>query len=166
MARKQRTGVVVSDKMDKTVVVRIERTVRHPLYKKVIRRRKRLKAHDEANTCQLGDRVLVEECRPLSRDKSWRVISILERHEVAELQPQEIAAPPLDEDEPAMPAAVTAATAEAAPAASAEASSEAASPDAAADEESGEQEGTASEPDADATEASEDEDSDASEDGA
>ena len=90
MPRKQRTGVVVSDKMDKTVVVQVERTVVHPRYRKVIRRRKRFKAHDETNRCRTGDRVLIEETRPLSRDKHWRILTVLERHEVAEVQPREI----------------------------------------------------------------------------
>ena len=93
MARKQRTGVVVSDAMAKTVVVQIERTVTHPLYHKVLRRRKQFQVHDETDLVRLGDRVLIEECRPISRHKKWRVIEILERHEVAELQPGEIAEP-------------------------------------------------------------------------
>jgi len=96
MARKQRTGVVQSDKMDKTVVVMVERTVTHPLYKKVLRRRKQYQAHDEANSCALGDKVLIEECRPLSKNKHWRVIEILERHEVADIQPRDISAPALE----------------------------------------------------------------------
>ena len=93
MARKQRTGVVVSDAMAKTVVVQIERTVTHPLYHKVLRRRKQFQAHDETDLVRLGDRVLIEECRPISRHKKWRVLEILERHEVAEIQPGEIAEP-------------------------------------------------------------------------
>ena len=104
MARKQRTGVVVSDKMDKTVVVRVERTVQHPLYKKIMRRRKQFQAHDETNVCALGDQVLIEECRPLSRHKQWRVVEILERHEVADVQPRDIQAPaltPAQDDAPA-----------------------------------------------------------------
>ncbi len=114
MPRKQRTGVVVSAKMDKTVVVTIQRTVTHPLYKKVLRRRKRLKAHDEANVCALGDTVLIEECRPLAKDKHWRVVQIIERREVADIQPREIEAPSLDDDEsPA--AAATAPASEAVP---------------------------------------------------
>ena len=122
MARKQRTGVVVSDKMDKTVVVRVERTVVHPLYKKVLRRRKQYKAHDETNGCALGDQVLIEECRPLSRHKQWRVVEILERHEVADVQPQDIQAPVIeDEEAEAAPAAAT-------PTPDVEASAEAAAP--------------------------------------
>lgn len=77
--QKQRSGVVVSDKMAKTVVVSIERTVMHPRYKKILRRRSRVKAHDESNQCRVGDRVLLVECRPLSRDKRWRVTKILEK---------------------------------------------------------------------------------------
>ena len=70
--RKTRTGRVVSDKMDKTVVVAIEDNVRHPLYKKIIKNTIRLKAHDENNACQVGDRVSIMETRPLSKDKRWR----------------------------------------------------------------------------------------------
>lgn len=81
---KQRSGVVVSDRMQKTVVVTVERTVMHPKYKKFLRRRTKLKAHDEQNQCHVGDRVLIVECRPLSRDKRWRVSKILERAEAAE----------------------------------------------------------------------------------
>ena len=77
--RKTRTGIVVSDKMDKTVVVAIEDNVRHPLYKKIIKRTVKLKAHDENNECGTGDRVLVMETRPLSKDKRWRVTNIIEK---------------------------------------------------------------------------------------
>ena len=77
--RKTRTGIVVSDKMDKTVVVAIEDNVRHPLYKKIVKRTMKLKAHDEANECRVGDRVEVMETRPLSKDKRWRVVSIIEK---------------------------------------------------------------------------------------
>ena len=80
--RKERTGVVVSDRMQKTVVVTVERTVTHPKYKKILRRRTNVKAHDETNQCRVGDRVLIVECRPLSRDKRWRVSKILERAQV------------------------------------------------------------------------------------
>jgi small subunit ribosomal protein S17 len=76
---KERNGVVISDRMQKTVVVSLERTVMHPKYKKVLRRRTRVKAHDESNQCHVGDRVLIVECRPLSRDKRWRVSKVLER---------------------------------------------------------------------------------------
>ena len=68
-------GVVVSDKMDKTVTVKVERRVMHPLYKKVIRRSKKYAAHDEANACKEGDRVSIRECRPLSKRKTWEVIT-------------------------------------------------------------------------------------------
>ncbi len=78
---KERSGVVVSDKMAKTVVVSIERTVMHPRYKKILRRRSRVKAHDETNQCHVGDRVLIVECRPLSRDKRWRVSKVLENNQ-------------------------------------------------------------------------------------
>ncbi len=77
--RKTRVGVVVSDKMDKTVVVTIADNVRHPLYKKIIKRTVKLKAHDENNACGVGDRVLVMETRPLSKDKRWRVVEIIEK---------------------------------------------------------------------------------------
>ena len=75
--RKSREGVVVSDAMQKTRVVRIERVFRHPRYQRVIRMSKKLKAHDEANESHVGDRVLIEETRPLSRGKRWRIRSIL-----------------------------------------------------------------------------------------
>ena len=77
--RKTRVGKVVSDKMDKTVVVAIEDNVKHPLYKKIIKNTIRLKAHDENNTCAVGDRVLIMETRPLSKDKRWRVAEIVEK---------------------------------------------------------------------------------------
>ena len=77
--RKQRVGRVVSDKMDKTVVVAIEDSRRHPLYKKIIRNTVRIKAHDETNECGIGDRVQVMETRPLSKDKRWRVVNIIEK---------------------------------------------------------------------------------------
>lgn len=77
--RKTRVGTVVSDKMDKTVVVSIADNVRHPLYKKIIKRTIKLKAHDEQNSCGIGDRVLVMETRPLSKDKRWRVVEIIEK---------------------------------------------------------------------------------------
>jgi small subunit ribosomal protein S17 len=77
--RKVRVGVVVSDKMDKTVVVAVTRSFRHPLYGKTIRRTKKYMAHDEENACRVGDRVEIVETRPLSRRKRWRVRAILER---------------------------------------------------------------------------------------
>ncbi len=78
-ARKVREGLVVSDKMDKTVVVTVEERVKHALYGKVMRRSSKLKAHDEANECGIGDRVLIMETRPLSATKRWRVVEILEK---------------------------------------------------------------------------------------
>jgi small subunit ribosomal protein S17 len=78
-ARKVREGLVVSDKMDKTVVVSVEDRVKHALYGKVLRRSTRLKAHDEANECGIGDRVLLMETRPLSATKRWRVVEIIEK---------------------------------------------------------------------------------------
>ena len=77
--RKTRVGKVVSDKMDKTVVVAIEDNVKHPLYKKIIKNTIRLKAHDENNTCGVGDKVKIMETRPLSKDKHWRVVEIIEK---------------------------------------------------------------------------------------
>jgi small subunit ribosomal protein S17 len=77
--RKTREGLVVSDKMDKTVVVVVEDRVKHPLYGKVMRRTSKLKAHDEGNACGIGDRVLLMETRPLSATKRWRVVEILEK---------------------------------------------------------------------------------------
>jgi len=79
--RKQRTGVVVSDKMDKTVVVAIERLVVHPVYGRRLRRTERVKAHDQDNACKSGDTVRLMETRPLSKDKRWRVVEIVERGE-------------------------------------------------------------------------------------
>ena len=77
--RKTRTGRVVSDKMDKTVVVAIEDNVKHPLYKKIIKNTVKMKAHDEENACGVGDRVLIMETRPMSKDKRWRVVEIIEK---------------------------------------------------------------------------------------
>ena len=77
--RKTRVGRVVSDKMDKTVVVAIVDNVKHPRYKKIVKRTVRLKAHDENNACKVGDRVEVMETRPLSKDKRWRVVEIIEK---------------------------------------------------------------------------------------
>jgi small subunit ribosomal protein S17 len=82
MGRKMEfVGVVSSDKMDKTVVVTVESLEKHPIFKKYIRRRKTFKAHDEKNECRQGDKVLIRQCRPLSKDKSWRVVNILEKQE-------------------------------------------------------------------------------------
>jgi len=78
-ARKTRQGLVVSDKMDKTVVVAIERRVPHPVYGKMVTRTKRLKAHDEQNSAKVGDTVRIVETRPLSKDKRWRLLEIVER---------------------------------------------------------------------------------------
>jgi len=78
-ARKVREGLVVSDKMDKTVVVAVEDRVKHPLYGKVLRRTNKLKAHDEQNTAGIGDRVLIMETRPASKSKRWRLVEILEK---------------------------------------------------------------------------------------
>lgn len=77
--RRTRTGIVVSNKMDKTVVVRMDRLVKHSVYKKYIKRKVTCKAHDEQNTCGVGDKVLIVETRPLSRDKRWRVRQVLEK---------------------------------------------------------------------------------------
>jgi small subunit ribosomal protein S17 len=88
--RKTRTGTVISDKMDKTVVVVVESLGRHPLYKKVVRHTSKFKAHDETNACKVGDVVKIIETRPLSKDKRWRVAEIISRKEVVEVEPAEI----------------------------------------------------------------------------
>ena len=77
--RKTRTGKVISNKMDKTIVVAIEEHVKHPLYKKIVKDTYKLKAHDEQNACGIGDKVKVMETRPLSKDKRWRVVEIIEK---------------------------------------------------------------------------------------
>ena len=77
--RKTRVGTVVSDKMDKTIVVAIEDRVAHPLYKKIVKRTVKFKAHDEKNECGIGDRVEIMECRPLSKDKNWRLVRVVEK---------------------------------------------------------------------------------------
>ena len=77
--RKTVVGVVVSDRMQKTVVVAVERVYRHPDYNKLVRRRTKVKAHDEENACKVGDRVLLAETRPLSREKRWRVVEIVQK---------------------------------------------------------------------------------------
>ena len=77
--RKTRVGKVVSDKIDKTVVVSIQDNVKHPLYKKIIKRSVKFKAHDEKNECGIGDRVMIMETRPISKDKKWRVVQIIEK---------------------------------------------------------------------------------------
>jgi small subunit ribosomal protein S17 len=78
-SRKTRVGDVISDKMDKTIVVTVERTTRHPLYGKIIRKTKKYKAHDAGNECKVGDKVKIMETRPLSKDKRWRLVEILEK---------------------------------------------------------------------------------------
>ncbi len=77
--RKTRVGIVSSDKMDKTITVKVETNVKHPLYGKVVKQTKKLKAHDENNECRIGDRVRVMETRPLSKDKRWRLVEIIEK---------------------------------------------------------------------------------------
>ena len=77
--RKERVGIVVSDKMDKTIVVAVSERVKHPLYKKIVNRTKKFKAHDENNACGIGDKVLIQETRPLSKDKCWRLVEIVEK---------------------------------------------------------------------------------------
>jgi small subunit ribosomal protein S17 len=74
-----KTGIVVSDKMDKTIVVKVESQFKHPLYKKIVRRHKKFKAHDEENTCNEGDTVLIQESKPISRDKRWTLVKVIER---------------------------------------------------------------------------------------
>ena len=78
-ARKTKVGIVVSDKMDKTIVVAMEDFIRHPLYGKAVKRTKKVKAHDENNECQIGDKVRIMETRPLSKDKRWRLVEIVEK---------------------------------------------------------------------------------------
>jgi len=77
--RKERIGVVVSNKMDKSIVVAVKRKVKHPIYGKFINKTKRLMAHDEENTCNIGDKVKISETRPLSKEKAWRLVEIVER---------------------------------------------------------------------------------------
>ncbi len=89
--RKTRSGRVISNRMDKTVVVAVETPKRHPLYKKTIKRVVKYKAHDENNECRQGDIVVIVETRPLSREKRWRVAKIITKGEVAEVEPKEIA---------------------------------------------------------------------------
>jgi small subunit ribosomal protein S17 len=86
--RKVREGLVASDKMDKTVVVAVETKKVHPLYKKAVRVTKRYKAHDETNACKIGDKVKIVETRPLSKEKSWRVMEIMAKREVVETRPK------------------------------------------------------------------------------
>ena len=105
-------GVVVSDKMDKTVVVNVARRKQHALYRKVINRSKRFKAHDAENECTVGDTVRILETRPISKGKRWRVIEILERGDVAEVSPEDIGRS-IEEEVQASPTAAAAAEAEA-----------------------------------------------------
>ena len=77
--RRTLIGTVASNKMDKTIVVKVETAVRHPIYKKIVKRTYKLKAHDEENVCQIGDKVKVMETRPLSKDKRWRVVEVVEK---------------------------------------------------------------------------------------
>lgn len=79
-------GVVISDKMDKSITVQIDRRVKHPLYGKYMNRRTRLHAHDENNTCKIGDQVLIQECRPISKLKSWRLVEVVRAAQVAEIE--------------------------------------------------------------------------------
>ena len=95
--RKERIGVVVSKKMQKTVVVAVETFKRHRIYKKILRHTRRFKVHDEKNACGLGDLVRIVETRPLSREKRWRVAEVLVRGEVAEVAPKEIGAELIEE---------------------------------------------------------------------
>ena len=92
-ARKTITGQVVSDKMEKTVVVAVERFRTHRLYKRRIKHLSKFKAHDHDNSCKLGDTVRIAETRPLSREKRWRVVEVLARMDIAETQPKDIASP-------------------------------------------------------------------------
>ncbi len=80
-SKRELVGTITSDKMDKTVVVTVERLEEHPIFQKYIRRRTKFKAHDEKNECREGDKVVIRECRPLSKGKCWRVVGILERQE-------------------------------------------------------------------------------------
>lgn len=122
--RKERVGVVVSNKMQKTVVVAVETFKRHRIYKKLLRKTRRLKVHDEANACGLGDLVRIVETRPLSKEKRWRVGEVLVRGEVAEVAPKEIGAQLIEELMPKAPPPVV----PAAPAEEAEAAAESAEP--------------------------------------
>lgn len=79
ISRKSLQGFVVSNKMDKTIVVAVERSMKHPLYKKILRKTKRYKAHDEKNECHIGDTVRIMECRPLSKEKHFRLVQVMER---------------------------------------------------------------------------------------
>ena len=80
--RKVMSGIVTSNKMDKTIVVAIETSIKHPMYKKIVKRTYKLKAHDEKNECQIGDKVKVMETRPLSKDKRWRLVEVVEKADI------------------------------------------------------------------------------------
>jgi len=88
--RKTRTGKVIGDKMDKTVIVAVDSPRKHPLYKKMIRRTMKYYAHDEKKQCKIGDTVKIEETRPLSKLKRWRIVEIIVKGEVADIKPEEI----------------------------------------------------------------------------
>jgi small subunit ribosomal protein S17 len=103
--RKERVGVVVSNKMQKTVVVAVETFKRHRIYKKILRKTRRFKVHDESNACGLGDLVRIVETRPLSKEKRWRVGEVLVRGEVAEVAPKEIGTQLIEELMPKAPPA-------------------------------------------------------------
>ncbi len=124
---KAQLGTVVSNKMDKTVVVRIDRQKRHRLYGKTLRRTLRYKVHDEKNECNLGDIVRIAETRPLSREKRWRVVEIVTHGDVAEVAPRDIGARIIEETRAAADAEAAARIAEAAPPAGATSDAEAAS---------------------------------------
>ena len=125
---KLQLGTVVSNKMDKTVVVRIDRHKRHRLYGKTIRVTRRYKAHDEKNECRLGDIVKISETRPLSRDKHWRVVEVVVKGDVAEVAPTEIGASLTGEIRAAQAEAAAKAAANAAAARAAAAAEEAPAP--------------------------------------
>ncbi len=116
---KLQVGTVVSNKMDKTVVVRIDRQKRHRLYGKTLRETRRYKAHDEKNECRLGDIVRISETRPLSREKRWRVVEIITHGDVAEVAPREIGAHIIEETRAAAAAEAAVRAAESAPPAAA-----------------------------------------------
>ncbi|MBF6600071.1 MAG: 30S ribosomal protein S17 [Dehalococcoidia bacterium] len=111
---KAQLGTVISNKMDKTVVVRVDRQKRHRLYGKTLRRTLRYKAHDEHNACRLGDIVRIAETRPLSREKRWRVVEVVTKGDVAEVAPREIGARIIEETRAAAAAEADSRTAEAA----------------------------------------------------
>lgn len=90
MPKKRLTGIVVSNKMDKTVVVRVERLKMHPYFKRLYKVHKKFKAHDEKNKCKVGDLVIIEECRPLSKEKRWRVVEIIQQAEELGKEKEEV----------------------------------------------------------------------------